>query len=55
MKNFSIKAKLIIIFILIKVIPLLLISFIAYEGAIKLDDYLRNSTNTYSIKVKKLY
>ncbi|PKI81531.1 two-component sensor histidine kinase, partial [Malaciobacter halophilus] len=44
MKNITIKAKLILIFILIKVIPLLLIAYIAYEGVVKLDEYLRNST-----------
>jgi len=44
MKSFSIKIKLIIIFILIKIIPLLIIVFIAYEGVIKLDEYLQNST-----------
>ncbi|WP_419776844.1 ATP-binding protein [Malaciobacter marinus] len=44
MKNITIKAKLILLFILIKVIPLLLLAYIAYEGVIKLDEYLRNST-----------
>ncbi|XOB62994.1 ATP-binding protein [Campylobacterota bacterium DY0563] len=44
MKNLSIKAKLILLFIVIKVIPLLLIAYIAYEGALKLDDYIQNST-----------
>jgi len=45
MKNLSIKIKLIIIFILIKVVPLLLIAYIAYEGVLKIDDYLTKSTN----------
>jgi hypothetical protein len=44
MKNFSIKIKLIIIFILIKIIPLLIITYIAYTGVQKLDEYLKNST-----------
>ncbi|UTJ07587.1 ATP-binding protein [Arcobacter roscoffensis] len=44
MKNFSIKVKLILLFILIKVIPLLIITYIAYTGAIKLEEYLQNST-----------
>lgn len=44
MKNFSIKVKLIVIFILIKIIPLLIIAYIAYSGALKLDEYLRTST-----------
>ena len=37
MKNLSIRIKLIIIFIIIKVIPLLLIAFIVYEGVSKLE------------------
>jgi len=44
MKNLSIKAKLILLFIVIKVIPLLLIAYIAYEGALKLDNYIQDST-----------
>ena len=45
MKNLSIKIKLIIIFILIKILPLLVIAYIAYEGVVKLDNYLTKSTN----------
>ena len=45
MKNFSIKIKLIIIFIVIKIIPLLIILYIAYTGVQKLDEYLKNSTS----------
>ncbi|MDD3055118.1 MAG: HAMP domain-containing sensor histidine kinase [Aliarcobacter sp.] len=45
MKNLSIRIKLIIIFILIKILPLLLIAYIAYEGVLKLDGYLTKSTN----------
>ena len=32
MKNLSIKVKLITLFVLIKIIPLLIISFIAFKG-----------------------
>ena len=45
MNNLSIRIKLIIIFILIKILPLLLIAYIAYEGVLKLDNYLTKSTN----------
>ncbi len=44
MKNLSIKIKLIIIFIIIKIIPLLIITYIAYTGVQKLDEYLKDST-----------
>ncbi|MFY9074901.1 sensor histidine kinase, partial [Malaciobacter mytili] len=44
MKSITIKTKLILLFILIKVIPLLLIAYISYEGVLKLDEYLRSST-----------
>lgn len=44
MKNMRIKVKLIFLFIVIKVIPLLAISYIAYNGVMKLDLYLNNST-----------
>ncbi len=36
--------KLIILFVLIKVIPLLLMAFIAYEGALQLEKYVQQST-----------
>ena len=45
MKNITIKVKLLILFILVKVLPLLLIAYMAYEGVLKLDSYLRKSTN----------
>jgi len=54
MKNFSIKFKLIVIFILIKIIPLLLIAYIAYEGALKLDNYLNSSTKYLFDKSKEI-
>lgn len=44
MKNVTIKVKLILLFIVIKIIPLLIISFIAYEGVVKLENYLSQST-----------
>ena len=44
MKNLSIRIKLIVIFILIKIIPLLFIAYIAYEGVLKLDMYINKST-----------
>ncbi len=44
MKNITIRVKLILLFILIKIIPLLIISFIAYQGVLNLEKYLNNST-----------
>ena len=44
MKNFSIKAKLILLFILIKVIPLLLLSYIAINGVLLLEKYFKKNT-----------
>jgi signal transduction histidine kinase len=44
-KDLSIRIKLIVIFILIKILPLLFIAYIAYEGVLKLDTYLNKSTN----------
>ncbi|RXJ93417.1 two-component sensor histidine kinase, partial [Malaciobacter molluscorum] len=44
MKRLSIRVKLILIFIFIKVIPLLFISYIVYKGVIKLDEYLKDNT-----------
>ncbi|MFA9374356.1 MAG: HAMP domain-containing protein, partial [Poseidonibacter sp.] len=54
MKNLSIKIKLIVIFIFIKVIPLLIISFIAYEGVLKLENYLQESTRYLFNKNKEI-
>jgi len=45
MNNLSIKIKLIVIFVLIKIIPLLIISYISYQGVMQLDKYIKNSTN----------
>lgn len=44
MKSMKIKVKLIFIFIIMKIIPLIAISYIAYDGVMKLDTYLNNST-----------
>jgi len=46
MGNLKIRAKLIILFILIKVIPLLVIAYIAVIGAQKLDNYFSSNTIT---------
>ncbi len=54
MKDFSIKAKLILIFVLIKIIPLIVISYIAYEGVLKLDKYLNDSTTLLFSETKKI-
>ncbi|QKJ22569.1 ATP-binding protein [Poseidonibacter lekithochrous] len=54
MKNLTIKLKLILLFVLIKILPLLLIAFIAYEGAIKLDEYVQNSTRYLFNKNKEI-
>ncbi|NVJ53173.1 MAG: HAMP domain-containing histidine kinase [Campylobacteraceae bacterium] len=45
MKNLSIKIKLILIFVFIKIIPLLLISYLAYKGVKQIDKYIKNSTD----------
>jgi len=54
MKNFTIKVKLILLFIIIKVIPLLIIAFIAYKGVLKLDIYLNQSTDFLSKQSKEI-
>ena len=54
MRNMKIKVKLIFLFIVIKVIPLLAISYIAYAGVMKLDDYLNSSTNTLFTQSKEI-
>ena len=54
MKNLSIKLKLIVLFVLIKVIPLLLISFIAYEGVNRLNEYFLDSTEKLFSDNKKI-
>jgi len=54
MKNLSIKFKLILLFILIKVVPLLLISYIAFIGIIKLDKYFSSSTKELFLENKQI-
>ena len=54
MKNMKIKAKLIILFVVIKVIPLLMISYIAVIGANSLSDYFLNSTQSLFDESKKI-
>ena len=46
MKNITIKTKLVLLFIVIKVIPLLLISYIAFEGVKQLEEYVNKSTRS---------
>ena len=54
MKNLSIKVKLIALFVLIKIIPLLIISFIAFKGVQKLDEYFLDSTEKLFSDNKKI-
>ncbi|PHO14912.1 two-component sensor histidine kinase, partial [Malaciobacter marinus] len=54
MKNLSIKIKLILLFIIIKVVPLLLISYIAFIGIIKLDKYFSSSTKELFLENKQI-
>lgn len=54
MGKITIKLKLILLFVLIKILPLLLIAFIAYEGAIKLDNYVQKSTRYLFNKNKEI-
>ena len=54
MKNLTIKFKLILLFIVIKIIPLLLIAYIAYAGAIGLESYVQESTRFLFNKNKEI-
>ena len=54
MKNLTIKLKLILLFIVIKIIPLLLIAYIAYSGAIGLESYVQESTRFLFNKNKEI-
>ncbi len=54
MKNLSIRIKLILLFILIKIFPLVIISYIAYESIVKLDSYMKNSTDYLYSKNKEI-
>lgn len=54
MKNFSIKVKLISLFIIIKIIPLLIIAYIAYAGAMGLESYIQENTRFLFNKNKEI-
>ncbi len=54
LKNLSIKVKLILLFIFVKIIPLLIIAYIAYIGVLKLDKYIQESTRYYYNKNKEI-
>ena len=54
MKNMRIKAKLILLFIVIKVIPLLVIAYIAVEGAKSLNNYFSQSTENLFTESKTI-
>ena len=54
MKKMTIKVKLVLLFTLIKILPLLLIAFIAYEGTIKLEEYVQDSTRYLFNKNKEI-
>ena len=54
MNNLRIKTKLLILFILIKIIPLLIISYIAIEGAYSLKYYFESSTKESYNESKKI-
>ncbi|MGB5866703.1 MAG: ATP-binding protein [Arcobacteraceae bacterium] len=54
MKNLKIKSKLILLFILIKVIPLILLSYIAIEGAKNLNTYFEQTTKNTFDKSKEI-
>ncbi len=46
MNNLKIKTKLLLLFIVIKIIPLLILSYIAIEGAMALSNYFENTTKS---------
>jgi len=54
MKNLKIKSKLILLFIVIKVIPLVLLSYIAIEGAKNLNTYFEQTTKNTFDKSKNI-
>ncbi|MFY9090063.1 ATP-binding protein [Arcobacter aquimarinus] len=54
MKNMSIRIKLILLFVIIKVLPLLLIAYIAYKGAIELEKYVQDSTRFLNNQNKEI-
>ena len=54
MKKFSIKFKLILLFVIIKVLPLVVVSYISYLGIIKLGDYFDETTRYLSNSSKEI-
>ena len=54
MKNFGIKFKLILLFLLFKVIPVVIISIVAIDGALELKKYFGTNTKTLFEQNKKL-
>lgn len=54
MKTITIKTKLVLLFIVIKVIPLLLIAYIAYEGVKQLEEYVNTSTRSLFTENKEI-
>lgn len=54
MKNLTIKIKLILLFIVIKILPLLLIVYIAYVGVLELEKYIQDSTRYLYNKNKEI-
>lgn len=54
MNNLKIKTKLVLLFIVIKVVPLILISYIAIEGAGELNNYFEQTTKNTFNKSKEI-
>ena len=54
MNSLSIKFKLLFLFIVIKIIPLLFLSYIAYNGVLKLEEYFSSSTKELFIENKEI-
>lgn len=54
MKDLTIKVKLILIFIILKIIPLFAMLYIAYLGIMKLESYVDKSTVTLFTQSKKI-
>ncbi len=50
----SVKLKLIVLFIIIKLIPLLLITYIAIKGSLKLNEYFNSNTKTLYEETKNI-
>ena len=54
MKDLTIKVKLILIFIILKIVPLFAMLYIAYLGIMKLESYVDKSTVTLFTQSKKI-